>query len=182
MSMKLQILSLITVILADVTNTWDNDYIEFNWRSLERKYGANGENKIKFRIFSTKEASNNCAYRNIKFDEDTGTASLRDESFFDNNLKTKIIAHGNGGCWKTVEFFCRKYAQVAEEKDRHYNIIGICWGKGGTKKHAYSGVKLAKVVKSFVEKYEMDVSSIHGIGFRYFTLILLYLDKARLDM
>ena len=139
---------------------------------LEKEYGVNGENKIAFRIYSTKHATNKCKFRNIEFDEDTQTASLKDESFFDKNLKTKIIAHGNGGCWKTAKFFCDKYAQVAEENDKHYNVIGICWGKGGSNKHVYAGIKLAKVVKSFVEKYGIEVSSIHGIGFRYITIIL----------
>ena len=170
MMLKLHILSLITVFLADGINAWDNDYIKLNMNKLEREYGVNsGENKIRFRVFSTKQ---DCAYRNIAYDEDTQTASLKDESFFYKNLKTKIIAHGNGGCWKTAKFFCDKYAQVAEENDRHYNVIGICWGKGGSNKHAYAGIKLAKVVKSFVEMYGMDVSSAHGIGFRYTLLIL----------
>ena len=163
MVLKLQILSLITVILADGIDAWDNDYIKFNMKKLESEYGVDGENKIKFRAFSTKQ---DCTYKSIKYDEDTQTAKLKAKSFFDKNLKTKIIAHGNGGCWKTAEFFCDKYAQVAEENDKHYNVIGICWGKGGSNKHVYAGIKLAKVVKSFVQKYGLDVSSVHGIGFR----------------
>ena len=154
---------MITVLLADGIDAWDNDYIKFNMKKLESEYGVNGENRIKFRVFSTKQ---HCTYRDIEYNEDTETASLKDESFFDKNLKTKIIAHGNGGCWKTAKFFCDKYAQVAEENDKHYNVIGICWGKGGSNKHVYAGIKLAKVVKSFVQKYGLDVSSVHGIGFR----------------
>ena len=165
MMLKSQILSSIAIFLAYGINAWDNDYIKLNMNKLEREYGANsGENKIRFRVFSTKQ---DCTYRNIKYHEDTQTASLKDDSFFDKNLKTKIIAHGNGGCWKTAKFYCDKYAQMAEDIDKHYNVIGICWGKGGSNKHAYAGIKLAKVVKSFVEMYGMDVSSAHGIGFRY---------------
>ena len=175
--LKLQILSLITVLLADGIDAWDNDYIKFNMKKLESEYGVNGENKIKFRVFSTKQ---DCTYRNIDYNEDTQTASLKDESFFDKNLKLKIIAHGNGGCWKTADFFCNKYAQVEGENDKHYNVIGICWGKGRTNKHAYAGIKLAMVVKSFVEKYGIEVSSIHGIGFRYITIILQSIHKTYL--
>ena len=47
MVLKLQILSLITVILADGIDAWDNDYIKFNMKKLESEYGVNGENKIK---------------------------------------------------------------------------------------------------------------------------------------
>ena len=172
MVFKSKILNLTNALLGDGIDAWDNDYIKFNMKKLESEYGVHGENKIKFRIFSTKHASHDCTYRDIEYDEDTQTASLKDESFFDKNLKLKIIAHGNGGCWKTVNFFCNTYAQVAGENDKHYNIIGICWGKGGTGKHAYAGIKLAKVVKSFAEMYGMDVSSAHGIGFRYTLLIL----------
>ena len=172
MVLKLQILRLIAILLADGIDAWDNDYIKLNMKKLESEYGVDGENKIKFRVFSTKDASNDCTYRNIEYHEDTQTATLKDESFIDKNLKLKIIAHGNGGCWKTVNFFCNKYAQVARENDKHYNVIGICWGKGGTGKHVYAGIKLAKVVKSFVEKYGIEVSSFHGIGFRYISIIL----------
>ena len=160
MILKLHILSLITALLAYEIDAWDNKYIKINMKKLEREYG---KDKIRFRVFSTKQ---DCTYKSIKYDEDTQTAKLKAKSFFDKNLKTKIIAHGNGGCWKTAEFFCDKYAQVAEKNDEHYNVIGICWGKGGSNKHVYAGIKLAKVVKSFVQKYGMDVSNVHGIGFR----------------
>ena len=160
MMLKLDVLSLIAVFLAHEINAWDNDYIKINMNKLEREYG---KDKIRFRVFSTKQ---DCTYKSIKYNEDTQTAKLKARSFFDKNLKTKIIAHGNGGCWKTAEFFCDKYAQVAKENDKHYNVIGICWGKGGSNKHVYAGIKLAKVVKSFVQKYGLDVSSVHGIGFR----------------
>ena len=35
MMLKLHILSLITVFLADGINAWDNDYIKFNMKKLE---------------------------------------------------------------------------------------------------------------------------------------------------
>ena len=163
MDFKLQILCLIAVVTVKVSDAWDNDYIRLNLESLEKRYGAKGENAISFRIFSTKHAG----MREIEFDEDTQTASLKDSGFFDKNLETKIIVHGNGGGLRIDEFLWANYTKVAEQKGRQYNIIGIRWGKGGTPKHAYTGIKLAKVVKSFVEKYGLDVSSIHGIGFRY---------------
>ena len=167
MDFKLQILCLVTVATVKVSDASDNDYIRLNLASLEKRYGVNGENAISFRIFSTKHAG----MRGIEFDEDTQTASLKDSELFDKSLDTKIIVHGNGGGLRIDEFLWDNYTKVAEQKGRHYNIIGIRWGKGGTPKHAYTGIKLAKVVKSFVEKYGLDVSSIHGIGFRYNTFI-----------
>ena len=43
----------------------------------------------------------------------------------------------------------------------HYNIIGIRWGK-----HLFSGIKAARVIQSLSEDYGLDVSTIHGLGFR----------------
>ena len=46
-------------------------------------------------------------------------------------------------------------------------FAGIHWGKGGTMKHAYTGIKAARVVESLNKTYGLDVSSIHGFGFRW---------------
>ena len=137
MDFKLQILCLVATATVKVSNAWDNDYIRLNLASLEKRYGVNGENAISFRIFSTKHAG----MRGIEFDEDTQTASLKDSEFFDKSLDTKIIVHGNGGGLRIDEFLWDNYTEVAEQKGRHYNIIGIRWGKGGTPKHAYTAIK-----------------------------------------
>ena len=101
------------------------------------------------------------------FDEETGEASLEDEGYFDASIPTKIIAHGYGGGVKIDNIFWKNYAEVADEVGKHYNIIGIRWGKGGLERVAWTGIKTAKVVKSFVEKYGLKIPDIHGIGFRY---------------
>ena len=67
---------------------------------------------------------------------------------------------------KLDQFLWKNYTEVADEVGKHYNIIGIRWGKGNEKRHAWTGIKTAKVVKSFVEKYGLKISDIHGIGFR----------------
>ena len=48
----------------------------------------------------------------------------------------------------------------------HYNIIGIRWGPGPAGKHLFSGIKAARVIQSLSEDYGLDVSTIHGLGFR----------------
>ena len=60
----------------------------------------------------------------------------------------------------------KNYAEVADQVGKHYNIIGVRWGKGSFGRVAWTGIKTAKVVKSFVEKYGLKVPDIHGIGFR----------------
>ena len=163
----LSICILVAFIFFDEGNAWNDNYIKFNWKSSEKNYGA-PDVFPKFRLFSTRFTEGDVEYRDIEFDRDTEMATLKDEDreFFDSSLKTKIIVHGNGGGLVLDSFLWRNYSQVAELSDVHYNIIGIRWGSGPTKKHAYVGTKLAKVVKSFVDKYGLDVSDIHGIGFR----------------
>merc|ERR1712241_176737 len=160
-------------ILFEEGYAWDKNYININWKQAEKRYGGPDQFPT-FRLFSTKPTEGDVEYRDIEFDKDTDTATLKDEDrpFFDNTLETKIIVHGNGGNLVLDSFLWRNYSQVAEWSDVHYNIIGIRWGSGPTLKHAYVGVKLAKVVKSFVEKYGLIVSSIHGIGFSYGTHIV----------
>ena len=163
----LPIYILVAFVFLDEGDAWDDNYIKFDWKSLEKKYSAPDEFPT-FRLFSTRFTEGDVEYRDIEFDKDTETATLKDadREFFDSSLKTKIIVHGNGGGLVLDSFLWRNYSQVAELSDVHYNIIGIRWGSGPTKKHVYVGTKLAKVVKSFVDKYGLDVSSIHGIGFR----------------
>ena len=48
----------------------------------------------------------------------------------------------------------------------HYNIIGIRWGQGPSGRHLFSGIKAARVIQSLSESYGLEVSTIHGIGFR----------------
>ena len=57
MVLKSKTLNLTTALLGDGIDAWDNDYIKFNMKKLESEYGVHGENKIKFRLFSTKHAS-----------------------------------------------------------------------------------------------------------------------------
>ena len=59
------------------------------------------------------------------------------------------------------------YTDAAYENGKHYNIIGMRWGSGNVWRHAWTGIKTAKVVKSFHEKYGLQTEDIHGIGFRY---------------
>ena len=157
----------VTFILFEAGYAWDDNYIKINWKQAEKRYGGPDQFPT-FRLFSTKSTEGDVEYRDIEFDKDTETATLKDEDrkLFDNTLETKIIVHGNGGGLVLDSFLWRNYSQAAELSGLHYNIIGIRWGSGPTKKHAYVGTKLAKVVKSFVDKYGLVVSSIHGIGFR----------------
>ena len=141
---------------------------------------------VSFRLYNTKFASGNWkqdeksdTHKVISFNEcsnvtecgeDRRRASLvteEDKAHFDPSLKTKIVAHGNGGGYKLDQHLWSKYAEAAKKTGVHYNIIGIRWGSGGTIRHAYAGIKAAEVVKSFAETYGLDVSTLHGIGFRY---------------
>ena len=129
---------------------------------------------VTFRLYSTKydaPCTKWCPYPlyvNINFDEETRIASLDSNKtyLFDPSLKTKVIAHGNGGGGLDWSFW-KDYKKASELTGLHYNIIGIQWGAGGTEKHANSGVKAAQVIKSFAETYSLDISNVHGIGFRY---------------
>ena len=58
------------------------------------------------------------------------------------------------------------YTEAATKNGKHYNVIEILWGKGPIMKHAWTGIKTAKVVKSFYENYGLKIEDIHGIGFR----------------
>ena len=125
----LAICILVAFIFIDDGDAWNNNYIKFDWKSLEKKYGAPDEFPA-FRIFSTRFTEGDVEYRDIEFDRDTEMATLKDEDreFFDSSLKTKIIVHGNGGKLVLDSFLWRNYSQVAEWSDVHYNIIGIRWG------------------------------------------------------
>ena len=59
-----------------------------------------------------------------------------------------------------------KNNQIATSSNVNF-FAGIHWGKGGTMKHAYTGIKAARVVESLNKTYGLDVSSIHGFGFRW---------------
>ena len=124
-----------------------------------------------FRLYSTKYDESNHPYplwAGISFDKETRIASLESNKtyFFDPSLKTKVIAHGNGGGNLDRQLW-NDYKEASEMTGVHYNIIGIHWGSGGTERHANTGVKAAQVIKSFAETYSLDVSNVHGIGFRY---------------
>jgi len=138
---------------------WDFDYININ--------PEQDVTDVTFRLYSTKYVYGDDTYKDILFDEETGEASLEDVWFYNSSIPTKIVAHGNGGGLKLDQFLWKNYTEVADEVSKHYNIIGIRWGKGNEKRHAWTGIKTAKVVKSFVEKYGLKISEIHGIGFSY---------------
>ena len=57
--------------------------------------------------------------------------------------------------------------QAATVTGAHYNIIGIRWGSGWTEKHAFVGIKAARVIQSLKENYNLDVANLHAIGWRY---------------
>ena len=114
-------------VFLDEGHAWDDNYIKFDWKSLEKKYSAPDEFPT-FRLFSTRFPEGDLGEKegNIEFDKDTETATLKDadREFFDSSLKTKIIVHGNGGKLVLDSFLWRNYSQVAEWSDVHYNIIG----------------------------------------------------------
>ena len=66
------------------------------------------------------------------------------------------------------------YTEAAAKNGKHYNVIEILWGSGNLKRHVWAGIKLARVVNSFVMKYGLNIEDIHGIGFRY----MLYNEKS----
>jgi len=122
---------------------------------------------VTFRLYSTKYVSGDDTHKKIMFDEETGEATLKDEGFFDSSIPTKVIVHGRGGGLLLDNILWKNYAEVADEVGKHYNIIGVRWGKGSFGRVAWTGIKTAKVVKSFVEKYGLKVPDIHGIGFSF---------------
>ena len=149
-------------------------FIEIKWLiciQSEKQYIFKDVYGVTFRLYSTKyDESNhpNPLWVGISFDKETRIASLESNKtyFFDPSLKTKVIAHGNGGGNLDRQLW-NDYKKASELTGLHYNIIGIHWGSGGTERHANTGVKAAQVIKSFAETYSLDVSNVHGIGFRY---------------
>jgi len=138
---------------------WDFDYIDIR--------PEEDVTDVTFRMYSTLHAESEWDSRDILFDEETGEATLEDAWFFNSSIETKIIAHGNGGGYLLARSYYLNYTEVADKVGKHYNVIAMYWGKGGEKRHAWSGIKTAKVVKSFVEKYGLKIEDIHGIGFSF---------------
>ena len=88
--------------------------------------------QVTFRLFSTKLPGSKPlkdwpqakdSFEDIAYDEDTNTASLKEGTRFDPNLKTIVTAHGNGGGIEIDLQFWKYYSEVAE-KTEHFNIIG----------------------------------------------------------
>ena len=59
-----------------------------------------------FRLYSTKFfLQNSDLYEDIEFDEESQTASLKEDTMYDKSLKSIIIAHGNGVVTKWTTIF-----------------------------------------------------------------------------
>ena len=69
--------------------------------------------KVTFKPYSTKfyQPDQN-VYENIKFDETTKTASLKQGSMYDDSLKTLVVPHGNGGGYPLDKDLWAHYSQV----------------------------------------------------------------------
>ena len=124
--------------------------------------------KVNFRLYTTKSYQpDSDIYEEVLFDEENQTASLVEDTNFDGSLETVVIAHGNGGAYKMDRDFWEHYSQVVGKKG-HRNVIGIRWGSGSSPyKHAFAGIKAAKVIQSLKEDHQLNVSLVQGIGFRY---------------
>ena len=67
-----------------------------------------------FRLYSTKFfLQNSDLYEDIEFDEESQTASLKEDTMYDKSLKSIIIAHGNGGGYKMDQDFWQHYSKVS---------------------------------------------------------------------
>ena len=76
--------------------------------------------EVTFKLYSTKfyQPDQNI-YENIKFDETTKTASLKQGSMYDDSLNTLVVAHGNGGGYPLDKDLWAHYSQVYSYQ---YNI------------------------------------------------------------
>ena len=77
------------------------------------------------------------------------------------------MAHGNGGGFKLDQYMWAYFSKSALAGiTPHFNILGIRWGFGIIGKTTFAGIKAARVVEYLHNEYGLDVSTIHGIGFR----------------
>jgi len=158
-------LLVVLALAITFTNAWDDSYIKIGPKA---KRPENNVSEVTFRLYSTKFfLQNSDLYEDIEFDEESQTASLKEDTMYDKSLKSVIIAHGNGGGYKMDHDFWQHYSEVANETNAHYNIIGIRWGSGWTYKHAFVGIKAARVVQSLQENHQLDVTALHAIGWSY---------------
>ena len=68
---------------------------------------------VTFRLYSTKYyRPDSDIYEDVIFNEKTQTASLKEDTVFDQTFKTIVIAHGNGGGYKIDQDFWKHYSQV----------------------------------------------------------------------
>ena len=78
-----------------------------------------------------------------------------------------VVAHGNGGGFKLDQYMWAYFSKSALAGiTPHFNILGIRWGFGIIGKTTFAGIKAARVVEYLHNEYGLDVSTIHGIGFR----------------
>ena len=60
------------------------------------------------------------------------------------------------------------YSYAAEKGiGPHYNIIGIRYGYTNIGKAVMSGIKFAKILEHFSDTRGLNISDVHGIGFRF---------------
>ena len=81
-------------------------------------------------------------------------------------FQQKLLHMAMVGVLKLGRVLWEYYTEAAMKNEKHYNVIEILWGSGPIMKHAWTGIKTAKVVKSFHSNYGLKIEDIHGIGFR----------------
>ena len=83
---------------------------------------ANTVGDVYFRLFSTKFPGSKSLFEwedatdseeRILFDEGTQTASLIEDTMFDPNLKTIVVAHGNSGKLQLDRLMWKSYSEAA---------------------------------------------------------------------
>ena len=78
------------------------------------------------------------------------------------------MAHGNGGGLQLDRYLWNHYSYAAEKGiGPHYNIIGIRYGYTNIGKAVMSGIKFAKILEHFSDTRGLNISDVHGIGFRF---------------
>ena len=92
---------------------------------------------------------------------------LRCKHHFQYSFIQTVVAHGNGGGFKLDQYMWAYFSKSALAGiTPHFNILGIRWGFGIIGKTTFAGIKAARVVEYLHNEYGLDVSTIHGIGFR----------------
>ena len=75
---------------------------------------------VTFRLYSTKYyLPDSDIYEDVIFNEKAQTASLKEDTAFDQTFKTIVIAHGNGGGYKIDQDFWKHYSQVVNSSKIH---------------------------------------------------------------